>query len=573
MTKRATLPYYSPLVLLSLLLTSAGSVGCMSFLGHPSPEETTLKELANESPDLVTKFTHPYGLSYVKIEAISMVTGLKGTGEDPPPTPQRASLLAEMKRRQVKNPNDILASLDTSLVLVRGVLRPGIQEGDRFDIEVRVPTRSEATSLRGGWLLPARLTELAVLGQQIRRGHVLGQAEGAILVDPHAQGKEGEPYATRGRILGGGIATQSRSLGLVIDDRYKSVRLSQQIAKSVNNRFYVRADGRRAGVATAKTDEFIELVVHARYKDNVARFMRVARSIAVGETARQRQTRIVMLGEQILDPLTTASAALQLEALGDDQAKEHLQQALQSSDTEVRFYAAEALAYLDDTSAVETLAEMASDQPAFRVNAMVALSAMDDLEAFDSLRQLLSANSAETRYGAFRSLGAMNRHDPLVAGEDMGGMFSFHQLDVTGPPMIHLTNSHRPEIVLFGEQPSLKLPVLIDAGGGILINGMQGRTLTVSRFSNRGEAEQRTIPPNVDDMIRTIVDLGGTYPDVVQALQEAKQQGALLSRLRVDALPQPGRKFHRDPANPTEEESDNGFEVATPLPDLFKRRT
>ena len=83
--------------------------------------------------------TQPYGLSYVKIEAVGLVTGLAGTGEDPPPSPQRATLLAEMNRREVEHPNNILASPNTAIVLVRGLLRPGIQAGDHFDVEVRHP--------------------------------------------------------------------------------------------------------------------------------------------------------------------------------------------------------------------------------------------------------------------------------------------------------------------------------------------------------------------------------------------------------------------------------------------------
>ena len=54
-----------------------------------------------------------------------------------------------------------------------------------------------------------------------------------------------------------------------------------------------------------------------------------------------------------------------------------------------QFYAAEALAYLDETSAVGVLAEVARDEPAFRVNALAALSAMDDATAYDALRSLL----------------------------------------------------------------------------------------------------------------------------------------------------------------------------------------
>ena len=75
-------------------------------------------------------------------------------------------------------------------MLVRGFLRPGIQEGDRFDIEVRTSSRSEATSLRGGHLLETRLSEMAVLGDQIRKGHMMAVAKGDILVDPTATPKK-----------------------------------------------------------------------------------------------------------------------------------------------------------------------------------------------------------------------------------------------------------------------------------------------------------------------------------------------------------------------------------------------
>ncbi len=559
-----------------LLVQFVGTAGCMSFIGMPGQrEKKTLDELTDGTPDLAGKFTHPYGMDYVKIEAISMVTGLSNTGEDPPPTPQRAALLADMNRRKLEHPERILASPNTALVLVRGFLRPGIQEGDLFDVEVRVPSRSETTSLRGGWLLSARLTELAVLGQQIRQGHVLGVAEGAILVDPSASAEESEPYSTRGRVLGGGIATKSRPMGLVIDDRYKSVHLASQIAKSINHRFHTRIDGHKRGVANPKNDELIEIAVHSRYKDNVGRYMRVLQSTAVSETAHQRQERVALLREQVLNPLTAAAASLQLEALGDEQAVELLLNAVESDDIEVRFYAAESLAYLDDTAAVPVLADVARDEPAFRVNAMAALSAMDNLNAFEALRSLLSVESAETRYGAFRSLWAMNPHDPVIVGDDMNGAFRLHQLDVGGTPMIHVTNSHRPEVVLFGQQPPLKLPLLIDAGTGLLINGMQNGQITVSRFDDAKQVEQRVIEPEVNELIRAMVDLGGTYPDVVQALQEANTQGALKSRLRVDALPQSGRRFVRqeEEDDTTDGPAETGFDLATPLPDLFRRKS
>ena len=167
--------------------------------------------------------------------------------------------------------------------------------------------------------------------------------------------------------------------------------------------------------------------------------MQVLRNIAIDESPTTLQARLLFLEQQLGDPLTSASAALRLEAIGGDQAKQILRQSLTSTDLEVRFYAAEALAYLDDTAAVSVLASVTRDESAFRVNALAALSAMDDAEAYDSLRSLLEVKSAETRYGAFRSLWAMNEHDPYLHDENLGGQFHYHVLDVPGPDMVHVT--------------------------------------------------------------------------------------------------------------------------------------
>jgi flagellar basal body P-ring protein FlgI len=532
-------------------------------------------------PDVkyVSAYTHPYGLNYVKVEAVSLVTGLSGTGSDPPPTPQRAALLAEMSRREVSEPNEVLGSGNTSMVLVRAFLRPGIQEGDRFDVEVRVPSQSETTSIRDGWLLSTRLTELAVLGEQIREGHLMGVAEGPVLVDPSADPKDNPALAIHGRILGGGIALKSRPLGLVVSDEYKSVRVSQEIAKSINKRFYTFVNGRKQGVATPKTGEFIDVVAHPRYGDNVARYMQILRSIAIEEPPGSLQARLLFLEQQLNDPLTAANAAMRLEAIGNDEAKEILKQSGASNDPEVRFYAAEALAYLDDTAAVEVLAESARSQPAFRVNALAALSAMDDVMAYDALRELLEVRSAETRYGAFRALWAMNEHDPFLRDEYLGNQFHYHVLEVPGPEMIHVTRSHRPEIVLFGKEQHFRLPLMLDAGKRIMVKGMSGEKITVSRFAANEEPEQREVSTRVDDVIRAIVALGGTYPDVMQALQQARTDGALVSRFEVDALPEPGRRFDRTAVRQVSSSDEAGapdgeetqLEIATPLPDLFRR--
>ncbi|TWT88589.1 flagellar basal body P-ring protein [Pseudobythopirellula maris] len=579
MTRRAPLITLS----LALLLLTVAPTGCMAPLFRGKVVEQQLDEIdppGEPTTNFVSRYTHPYGLDYVQVQAVSLVTGLKGTGGDPPPTPQRAQLLEEMHRLNIERPNTVLAMPETALVLVRGFLRPGIQKGDRFDLEVRVPSKSETTSLRGGHMLSAYLTEMAVLGNSIRSGSTLAEAEGPVLVDPSAEGDDAgdTAVATRGRILGGGVALKSRPLGLVISHEHQSVRMAQAISKSINDRFHRYDQGRKVGVAKPKTDEFIELHIHPRYKDNITRFVKVVRSIAVSETSAMRTERLGRLEKQLLDPLTSAVAAIRLEAIGGERAIEILAAGLDSSDPEARFYSSEALAYLDDTRGADALIVAARDEPAFRVNALAALSAMDDVAAYEGLRSLLASKSAETRYGAFRSLWAMNAGDPMLRGERLGGQFDFHVLDVDGPPMIHTTRSFRPEIVLFGEGQQFQLPFVLDAGKDILVNGMTGDQIVVSRFAAGEESQKLTVGTDVDAVVRAIVQLGGGYPDVVQALQQANTDGALASRFCVDALPQTGREYSRQNHSSDGVESDadaeasDKYRVATPVPDLFSEQ-
>ena len=137
-------------------------------------------------PHTVGDLAVPFGMWPVKLEAVGLVADLHGTGSDPEPSPQRAMLIGEMQRRGVENPNQLLATRNWSMVIVRGYLRPGVQKGDPFDVELRVTDRSETTSLRGGLLFDTRMSDGEAIGGRWFNGSVRGLAQGPVLVDPSA---------------------------------------------------------------------------------------------------------------------------------------------------------------------------------------------------------------------------------------------------------------------------------------------------------------------------------------------------------------------------------------------------
>jgi HEAT repeat protein len=440
-----------------------------------------------------------------------------------------------MQSRGVIEPNALLAARSTSLTWVHGYLPPGVRKGDRFDVYVEVPPDNDTTSLAGGWLMETRLAEMAVIGNAIRDGHELGVAEGPLLVDPVSGGTLDSKSRIRARVPGGGIALTDRDLGLILAADHRSFAMSKRLGDWINRRFHAVIKGVKRGVANPKTDRYIELEVPPIYRHNLGRYVRVVQSVAVIEPPGGRHARMQLLARQLTDPVTAPVAALRLEAIGKE-AIPTLREALDSKDPEIRFAAAEALAYLGESIAAAHLAEAASTLRSARPAALAALGVLDDANGVDALQSLLSSRSAETRYGAFRALWRMDPELPLVRGDRLGDTCSVHVIDVDGPPLIHVTRSHRPEIVFFGATHPVADGLRAEAGASIVVVVERERA-TVNRFTPGQSDQQAEVSATADAIVRSIVELGGSYPDAVQFLQQATAARALQSRLAFDALP------------------------------------
>src|SRR5690606_884563 len=117
------------------------------------------------------------------------------------------------------------------------------------------------------------------------------------------------------------------------------------------------------------------------------------------------------------------------------------------------------------------------------------------VSAYDALTDLLSHNSAETRYGAFRAMQARNARDPLVRGEILNDAFAFHEIGSTGPPMVHFSRARRAEIVIFGYDQTVDPPTFLLAGRRIMVKRHDDQQVRVIRFEP-GEEDQVLVVSN-----------------------------------------------------------------------------
>jgi len=232
----------------------------------------------------------------------------------------------------------------------------------------------------------------------------------------------------------------------------------------------------------------------------------------------------------------------------------------------VRFYSAEALAYLNQKEAAPVLADLVRREPAFRWHALTALSSMDEMDAYDQLAELLHHESAETRYGALRAMLQRNSQDPLVKGETLGDQLTLHSINSEGPPLVHFARTRAAEIVVFGQNVELRLPLVLTSSHITLKSTGDGR-IRITNFTPGGDDRQAVATARVDDVIRKLVEVGASYPDAVSVLQQAKAGGQMDARIVVDALPKPGRTYQR----PEGESGSSDVEVASPLPTMFSR--
>lgn len=543
--------YYTKFALLLFLVVATSLIGCSQLrpFGKDKKKQGENSLAPFGRATLIRDYASPSNMHFAAIEGFGVIWNLRGTGSEVPPGFDREYVLRELQKRQVVRPEELLSTKNTSVVRLQGIIMPGMRAGDRFDVKIGLPPGSSTESLQGGILLRTTLSEAVQIGFTAKTGFPLADVEGPVMLNPNADPKANPMSLVSGKILGGGVLKKNRPLYLLLKDEHTSEIISDRIAKQINERFFTKESYKTKGVATAKTDRTVEIQVHPTYKDNIERYMQVLLSVACYETQTQRVKRIETLKTALLVPETAQDSALQLEAIGKH-GLEPLRAAVMSQNVEVRFYAAESLAYLGEFQAARPLAEIARSEQAFRVRALSALGNMKtELEASTCLRELLNENSAETRYGAFRALWYRNPDDLAIRGETLGAdessQFSYHVLETSGPPMIHFTNSKRPELVLFNANIRLIPNFVMDAGISILVRSVGPDEVVVSRINPSGMDERRTVTPQLDEIIRAVVELGGTYPDVVQMLQEAARQKALPCRLEVDKLPQGGRIYSR----------------------------
>lgn len=484
------------------------------------------------------------GFDSTVVRGYGLVVGLNGTGSRIMPAEVRAFLLTEMTRKGVGDPTigddmtpeSMLNSNDVAAVVVEGVIPPGATKNTRFDVRIFNVPGSGATSLEGGRLWTTELRWGPILTGS-KQAQVLADARGPLFINPFVDPnptKQDGVNRTSGRILDGGRVVKDMPLKLRLATPSHNRAMTLQ---SAINSIFPREPGQKNQTAHGKSDDTILITVPPSYRDKPQDFVQLLRHMPIRVDATEQIAEAVRRS-LLANPGAAGAASWRWQSLGK-KSLAAVQDLYDYPEEQPRFAALQAGAKLDDPLCVQPLIDMAQrGSLENRLGAIELLGAMGRNPSIDlGLRPLLDDPDVDVRLRTFEALE--KRRDPSLMSRSLDDKFDVI-LVPSKTPMVYVTQSGKPKLVLFGTDMEIDRPTTLAAWD--------------NRFMLKGESDEPKIevfyrprddgPPMIDRVNPVMSDfvaylghrpspaspepgLGMTYSETIGAIHEIWKNGYL----------------------------------------------
>jgi len=540
---------------------SASSFGCTGLDSRNADQAATSppREIPLDVDGTVGQYARLHDGGYMPVKGYGLVIRLGSKGSTEVPPHLREYLIKDMSRGIGRptmatgdiSPDRVLSSIDTAVVVVRGLIPPRALEGDSFDVVVTAHSATGTQSLDGGILMPTRLKlDLgSEEGDPESGSKEWAVASGPIMINPFVDASTSSASMSlrEGRIVGGGKVSRDRKISLMMIR--PDFQLADLIQRQINSRFR-RGDDR---IANAGNREVVELRVPPTYEDDQLHFVQLVTHLPLNNSAAAWEIRARSIVAEMANPEAShESLALVLEAQGGQVIP--LLRPLYNSDIKAAaFFAARAAMRLGDSAADEIILGFAETVGSpYQIPAIEALGRHAGMPRADLvLRDLLNDENSLVRTAAHNAL--VRRGSRAVLCMRISEQFDLDVVKCDRNNMIYASQVGEPRIILFGNDITVGNPVFFNAPDDLVtVNANQGSDqLTVWRKVpvTGGISDKFRIPFDVASLVQTlgsiadygpdgeIAGLGLTYGQVVGVLYRMCQQGCINAEFVLEPVP------------------------------------
>lgn len=482
----------------------------------------------------VGDITEVMAFNPIPVKGIGLVVGLANTGSAECPPDIRAYLrqyiTSRVGDRKLVNPDKMIDSLDTAVVLVEGFVPAGATKQQAFDIRVETLSNTQTTSLKGGRLYTTELKYVGQVEDVISASKTLAYAAGNIYIDNISEQK---PDPRGGFILGGGKTVQDTQILLSI--LKPDFRTAAIIRSRINERF-------GKNVAQAPSESIIALSPPEKFYNNKTAFLKLIKALYIGSNPAAENAYITSLVEKLKTESEKTKYETGLEAIGKSAIPE-IFPLIDSNDLQTRFFAARCLLNIGDYSGLKSLRDFAQDSSSrFRIDAINAIGcAAAKQDVITLMNRLVVDANLDVRYAAYKYLKRYN--DNSIIQTLVGGNFYIDQAIQLSPKTVWVSRKDEPRIVIFGAPLDCRKDIFIESDDGqIIINALPdenkisimrkhpvtGELMGPLKTSFRLADVVRALgdePAPEDEKVR--VGLGVSYTEIVELLKKMCNNGAV----------------------------------------------
>jgi len=525
-------------------------VGGCKLLTREKPDDldlanAKLKEVMAD-PDrfrLIHEVARASGTNPRRYQSLGLITNLPGTGGVVKPSPQRDMMLQEIRRNDILDAERLLDSPMTATAKLSVVANPCDEKGDLADVLVECSAECDASDLREGHLMESHLFEyFSVKDSQLRKSHERATAKGEVLVFPASYSKTTKIDPLKGVILSGGRIKDESRMAILVSKDYRHVHWIKAMEAAINRRFYYQDGGKQVTVAKGRNDREIRIASLPKYRFDPTHYLGTILLLGFAENEKQVAERLESCRRMIGDPELARRAAWELEAIGSPEAMEVLKLALANENDHVRFYAAHSLAYMDQVECIPILENLARNFPKYRAHCLIGLCINEHASAREALESLLQDPDPEVRFGAYWYLHQRDSRNPMIAGEPVTDSFRLVRIQ-SEHSQVCVSMERRPEVVLFGPNPEIKLTQQLEPTPSLRVTPMPSGLIRVAKRTLSGEILQTIITPDFLSLVKSMVAVQGNYGDIVHTLDAIDQCGGCSASVALHPLPRTGRLY------------------------------